>query len=203
MAPSQSSNRRTVAAYEKCAHDYAASVSSQPSAATAEALRRFVEALPSAEGVLEIGSGPGWDADFLEALAVPVRRTDVTQAFCDFQALRGRQAEVFDLLTDEIAGRYAGILMLCVLQHFERADIDGVLGKLAQALVADGALLLSYPMGDDEFWEHGESGDYRVVRWSDAGLDERLRRAGFMVGWESRFDGRDGPWRSVLARRTP
>ncbi|MGO1003872.1 methyltransferase domain-containing protein [Lysobacter sp. CA196] len=202
MAPSESSNRRTVAAYEKCAHDYAASVPPQPSAAGAEALRRLAGALPSGEGVLEIGSGPGWDADFLETLAVPVHRTDVTRAFCEFQALRGRRAEVFDLLADEVAGRHAGILMLCVLQHFERGDVDGVLRKLAQALLPEGALLLSYPLGEGEFWEHGDSGDYRVVRWSDAGLDERLRAAGFAVDWESRIDGRDGPWRSVLARRT-
>ncbi|ALN61368.1 methyltransferase domain protein [Lysobacter antibioticus] len=202
MASSQPNNRRTVAAYEKCAHDYAASVSRQPSVAGAEALRRLADALPSGDGVLEIGSGPGWDADFLEGLAVPVHRTDVTRAFCEFQVQRGRRAEVFDLLTDAIEGRYAGVLMLCVLQHFERGDMDGVLRKLAQALVPEGALLLSYPLGEGEFWEHGDSGDYRVVLWSEAGLDERLRRAGFAIDWASRFDGRDGPWRTVLARRT-
>lgn len=202
MASSQPNNRRTVAAYEKCAHDYAASVSPQPSAAGSEALRRLAGALPSGDGVLEIGSGPGWDADFLEALGVPVHRTDVARAFCEFQAQRGRRAEVLDLLTDAIEGRYAGVLMLCVLQHFERGDIDGVLRKLAQALVPEGALLLTYPLGEGEFWERGDSGDYRVVLWSDAGLDERLRHAGFAIDWESRFDGRDRPWRNVLARRT-
>lgn len=202
MTSSQSNNRRTVAAYEKCARDYAASVSPQPSVAGAEALRRLADALPSGDGVLEIGSGPGWDADFLETLAVPVHRTDVARAFCELQAQRGRRAEVLDLLADEVEGRYAGVLMLCVLQHFERGDVDGVLRKLAQALVPEGALLLSYPLGEGEFWEHGDSGDYRVVLWSDAGLDERLRAAGFEVDWASRFDGREAPWRNVLARRT-
>jgi len=202
MASSQPYNRRTVAAYEKCAHDYAASVSPQPSAAGSEALRRLAGALPSGDGVLEIGSGPGWDADFLEGLGVPVHRTDVARAFCEFQAQRGRRAKVLDLLTDAIEGRYAGVVMLCVLQHFERGDADGVLGKLAQALVPEGALLLSYPLGEGEFWEHGDSGDYRVVLWSQAGLDERLRHAGFAIDWEARFDGRDRPWRNVLARRT-
>jgi hypothetical protein len=65
-------------------------------------------------------------------------------------------------------------------------------------------LLLSHPVGEDEFWEHASSGDYRVVRWSSAALDERLQRAGLTVVWERcEVDGDEGPWRAVLAQKTP
>jgi 2-polyprenyl-3-methyl-5-hydroxy-6-metoxy-1,4-benzoquinol methylase len=97
--------------------------------------------------VLEIGSGPGWDADFLEGLGVRVHRTDVTQKFRDFQVERGRQVDALDVLSQEIAETYDGILMLCVLQHFERAELDGVLHKLVTALRDQGAMLLSHPVG--------------------------------------------------------
>jgi len=200
-AASRDHNQRTVAGYQRCARDYAASVDSTPSPTGAAALRQLAAALAPGKRVLEIGSGPGWDADFLETLGLQVHRTDATAAFCDFQAGRGKRCDPLDLLADDIDGRYDGIAMVAVLQHFERAQLNAVLRKLAQALEAGGALLLVYPEGDDDDWEHGDSGDYRVVRWMPDALDARLARAGFAVAWASTHDGRAGPWRSVLARR--
>lgn len=195
-------NGRTVAAYEKYARSYAAAVSQQPSESGAASLRRLADTLPAGGRVLEIGSGPGWDADFLEGLGVRVHRTDATAAFREFQAERGHQVDALDVLADEIAETYDGILMLCVLQHFERSELNAVLQKLANALKDGGALLLSYPLGEDELWEHTSSGDYRVVRWSSAMLDDRLQRTGFTVAWDACDSGEDGPWRTVLARKS-
>jgi SAM-dependent methyltransferase len=194
-------NQRTVEGYERCARDYAAEVDSTPSPTGAAALRQLVAAVAPGKRVLEIGSGPGWDADFLETLGIDVHRTDVTSAFCDFQAERGKRCDALDLLVDPIAGRYDGIAMLAVLQHFERTQLDAVLRKLAQALGAGGPLLLMYPEGDGEHWEGDASGDFRLVRWTPEAMDARLAWAGFAVAWEQSFDGRAGSWRSVLARR--
>src|SRR3546814_12288969 len=83
-----------------------------------------------------------------------------------------------------IDGRYGGAMMLCVLQHFERAQLGGVLGKLADALEAGGPLLLMYPEGDGEPREHGIAGDYLVMRWAPAAVDAHLLRAGFTVAWD-------------------
>lgn len=202
MPNAHDSNGRTVAAYENYARRYAANVSQQPSESGASALRRLTDMLPSTAHVLEIGSGPGWDADFLEGLGVRVHRTDVTAAFREFQTERGRRVDALDVLKDKIVGTYDGILMLCVLQHFERTELDGVLHKLVNALRDEGALLLSYPVGEDESWENTSSGDYRVVRWSSATMDDRLQRAGLTVVWDRCDDGDEGPWRAVLAQKT-
>lgn len=201
MPDAPSSNSRTVAGYEQCARDYAATVPRQPTGLDATALRKLIELLPSGGRVLDVGSGPGWDADFLETLGARVHRTDVAASFREVQAERGRQVDALDLLTDEIVDRYDGILMLCVLQHFERDDLDGALRKLAQALMPDGALLLSYPLGDHEYWEHANSGDYRVVLWAREALDQRLQSAGFTIAWDAHKDAPSGPWRTVLARK--
>ena len=200
-AASRAHNQRTVAGYERCARDYAAEVGSTPSPEGAAALRQLANAVAPGNRVLEVGSGPGWDADFLESLGIEVHRTDVTASFRDFQAERGKRCDRLDVLVDDIDGRYHGIVMLYVLQHFERAELDAVLGKLAQALEPGGALLLSYAEGDEECWQHGDSGDYRVVRWTREALDARLAQAGFVPAWEHAFQGKDLPWRIVLARR--
>jgi SAM-dependent methyltransferase len=195
-----SNNGRTVAAYENYARRYAAVVS-PPTGSGATALRKLAEMLPASPQVLEIGSGPGWDADFLEGLGVRVRRTDVTAAFRSLQAERGRQVDTLDVLDDEITGVYDGVVMLAVLQHFERTELDVVLRKLGNTLRSGGPLLISHPVGDDEVWEHSAAGDYRVVRWSGAALEDRLQHAGFTVAWEKCETEDEGPWRTVLARR--
>jgi protein-L-isoaspartate O-methyltransferase len=193
-------NRRAVADYQCSAREYVATVNGRPSA-SAEALRRLAARVAPGACVLEIGSGPGWDADALEALGVDVHRTDVTAAFCDFQAERGKRCDRLDLLSDRIDVRYGGAMMLCVLQHFERSQLKGALRKLAGALDAGGPLLLMYPEGDDEYQEHGAAGDYLVVRWTPAAFDAHLARAGFEVAWQHTIDGRGGSWRTVLAQR--
>jgi SAM-dependent methyltransferase len=193
-------NRRTVADYESSAREYVATVDGRPSASI-EALRRLAVEVAPGTRVLEVGSGPGWDADALEALGIDVHRTDAAAAFCDVQAERGKRCDRLDLLSDRIDTRYGGVMMLCVLQHFERAQLDGALRKLAGALDAGGPLLLMYPEGDGECWEHGAAGDYRVVRWTSAALDARLAQAGFAVTWEHTIDGRGGRWRRVLAKK--
>jgi hypothetical protein len=193
-------NRRAVADYQRSAREYVATVNGRPSA-SAEALRRLAARVAPGARVLEIGSGPGWDADALEALGVDVHRTDVTAAFCDFQAERGKRCDRLDLLSDRIDERYGGAMMLCVLQHFERAQLKGALRKLAGALDAGGPLLLMYPEGDDEYRERGAAGDYLVVRWTPAAFDAQLARAGFAVAWQHTIDGRGGSWRTVLAQR--
>ena len=197
---SRANNVCTIADYERTARDYVDTVDGRPSA-SAEALRRLAAEVVPGTRVLEIGSGPGWDADALEALGIDVHRTDAANAFCDFQAARGKRCDRLDLLTDRIDGRHGGALMLCVLQHFERAQLEGALRKLADALDAGGPLLLMYPEGDDERVERGAAGDYRVVRWTPAAFDARLAHAGFAVAWEQARDGRGGSWRTLLARK--
>jgi SAM-dependent methyltransferase len=197
---SHDDNQRAVADYERTVGDYVATVEGRPSAG-ADALHRLAQAVGREGRVLEIGSGPGWDADALEALGIAVHRTDAAIAFCDFQSGRGRRCDRLDLLTDPIDGRYDGVMMLCVLQHFARARLDGVLRKLAGALNKGGALLLMYPEGVDDAWEHGTAGEYRVVRWTPQAMDACLAQAGFAVAWEDTREGRGGRWRTVLARK--
>ncbi len=65
-----SANRRTIDSYERIAREYAKDTAPDPSGAagfSGEGLRRLVEALPAGGTVLEVGSGPGWNADFVES----------------------------------------------------------------------------------------------------------------------------------------
>lgn len=188
---------RNVASYEKSARSYDALCVNDPPPKIAEVLRRFAQPLPRPARVLEVGSGPGRDADYLETLGISVRRTDAVRAFLDIQAERGRVGELMNVVTDPLGGPYEGVVALCVLIHVDRAQTDPVLRKIFEALKPGGALLVSMRVGD-----HDEDGDYHTVYWTRDGFAERLTSAGFVLDWDLHFvDSANDPWTIYCAAR--
>ncbi|WP_436496638.1 class I SAM-dependent DNA methyltransferase [Actinokineospora sp. HUAS TT18] len=184
----------TVQSYEAYAATYNTLVAAEPTARHAGLLRRLA---PAGATVLEIGSGPGRDADYLESLGVTVRRTDATQAFLDIQAERGKHGELLDVITDELGGPYDAVLAECVLIHVGRADIDAVLGKIAAALRPGGRFLVSLREGEGE-----ADGDYLMAYWHRADFAAQLTAAGFEITWDDHHVDCDGDaWLTFLAQR--
>lgn len=201
-----SANQRTVGSYERIARDYAddtAPGSDGPGDFSGESLRLLAAAIPAGGTALEVGSGPGWDADFLETQGVTVRRTDVTRAFIDLQAARGKVVERLDVTTDDLGGPYDAVLAMAVLQHVEREQLPAVLGRVAGALRRGGAFLLSVRVGDGEQWEVGDSGNpYFTVLWREPDLCDLLEDVGLGLEWRhAAEDSEESHWLTFLTRR--
>jgi len=194
-----SPNARTVESYELIADDYARETAG--AAVLSNGLTRLAETVPAGRA-LEIGSGPGWDADVLEEAGMTVRRTDITQAFLEVQRSRGKQVDQLDVINDDLAGPYDAVVALHVLQHVEPGDLPGVLAKVAGALRAGGRFLVSIPLGQGSGWETGESGKpYFRALWSEAELTEMLARAGLQSEWTERsVEHEESGWLCVLAQ---
>lgn len=196
-------NRRTVEAYDAYAATYAEVTAPGRSPEGSDALSRFIAAVGPSAQVLEVASGPGWDADTMEAQGLTVRRTDVSDGFIAVQAERGKRVDRLDLLTDDPGGPWDGIVALYVLQHIARADLDGVLGRLAAALKPDGVLLMSFQEGDEDFIEYGSSGGaYHIVRWPVETMVAMLARHGLVDEWRRHDEDEEGPWTTLIARRS-
>ena len=188
-------SRRTIESYEGFAAQYATLVDPVPPPDTEAALRRMLAVTGPTASVLEVGSGTGRDADFVESLGATVRRTDATEAFLDLQRARGRRVESLDLMTDPLGGPYDAVLALCVLIHIPRVAVDDVLLKIADALRPGGAFLVSMRAGSGE-----TGGSYHTVYWSRDGFAERLHAAGLAVVWDTATVDSDGDhWLTCLA----
>ena len=195
----RSNNARTVESYEQIADDYARRTAGP--AVLADGLARLAEAVPGGH-VLEIGSGPGWDADKLEEAGMTVRRTDITQAFIELQRARGKDADRLDVINDDLGGPYDAVVTLHVLQHVEPDDLHAVLTKVAGALRPGGRFLVSIPLGEGVDWEVGESGNryYRVLR-TEAEFTAALAEAGLQPEWTQRpIRDEESGWLLVLAQ---
>jgi 2-polyprenyl-3-methyl-5-hydroxy-6-metoxy-1,4-benzoquinol methylase len=197
--PGGSPKARTVESYELVADDYARETAG--AAVLSNGLTRLAKTVPAGHA-LEIGSGPGWDADALEEAGMTVRRTDVTQAFLDFQRARGKQAHRLDVINDDLGGPYDAVVSLHVLQHVEPDDLPAVLAKVAGALRPGGRFLVSIPLGEGIGWEVGESGNryYRALR-TEAEFIVALADAGLQPEWKERpIHDEESGWLLVLAR---
>jgi 2-polyprenyl-3-methyl-5-hydroxy-6-metoxy-1,4-benzoquinol methylase len=191
-------SRRTIQSYDAHAREYNAIVAEHPlQPEIADSMRRMMEYVPAGGSVLEIGSGPGRDADFVESLGAVVRRTDAAQAFLDLQAQRGRKGELLDVVTDALGGPYDAVLAMCVLIHVDRAQVAAVLHKIFGALRPGGVFLVSMRVGEGE-----KHGDYHTVCWEKERFAAALVAAGLHPCWEMERIGRnDEAWVYVLARR--
>ncbi len=192
-------NARTVESYEQIADDYARETAG--AGVLSNGLTRLAETVPAGHA-LEIGSGPGWDADVLEEAGLTVRRTDITQAFIEFQRGRGKQVDQLDVIKDDLGGPYDAVVALHVLQHVEPDDLPAVLAKVAGALRAGGRFLVSIPLGEGAGWEVGESGSpyYRALR-TEGEFIAALEHAGLRSDWTERSDhDEESGWLCVLAQ---
>lgn len=92
----------TLRSYETAAQRYA-DQSAEPSLA----LFAFLDLLADTVGfgcVLEVGSGPGLDAAYLERRGLNVSRTDATPAFVEMMRADGREARLLDIRTSDLGG---------------------------------------------------------------------------------------------------
>jgi SAM-dependent methyltransferase len=190
-------SRRTIMSYEQFAPEYDKLIDEIPPTDVQGALRRMVALIPPSGVVLEVGSGPGRDADFVEMLGAIVRRTDATQTFLDIQAARGKRGELLNLLTDDLGGPYDAVLALCTLIHIDRGHTSFVLRKIADALRPGGAFLVSVREGKGE-----TTGNYQMTYWSHAAFATRLETVGLRIECsDRRIDVDNDVWITFLCRR--
>src|SRR5579864_250237 len=140
----------TLASYQAAAQRYRDE--SPPPAAAVRALLGRLAALVGEGEVLEVGSGPGSDASYLESLGRRVVRTDAAPAFVEMMRAEGYEAHVLDVRRDRFGGPYAAVLANAVLLHLTREEFRDVLEKAWCAVVPDGYLAFTLKEGDGEAW---------------------------------------------------
>ncbi|AZO78092.1 MULTISPECIES: methyltransferase domain-containing protein [unclassified Bosea (in: a-proteobacteria)] len=201
-ASRSASNTSTLVGYEGCADDYAETTAPKPEADDQPALVELLKAVERGSRLLEIGSGPGWDADWLEERGLAVRRTDGAESFVHFQASRGRRAERLDVISDPLDGPYDGVVALHVLQHVEREILPLVFARIADAIRDGGVFLLALREGEGESVEIGSTGsEYYVALWPRSEIIAALAALGLGLLWSHSFDGREGRWLTALFRK--
>lgn len=191
----------TLAAYTKAADRYL-SESARPGPKVLEHLRRFAVRV-GAGPALEIGSGPGWDAEQLESLGCRVERTDATASFVDRLQQRGHAARLLDVRHDELGGPYAGVLANAVLLHLPRDEFNPVIRRIRAALHQDGTFGLTLREGDGDAWSmHKLELPRYFTFWREHQLLRVLKDSSFQAEYVERYTSSSNgdEWLLVIAR---
>ena len=161
-------------------------------------LDRFAS-LAGAGPVLEIGSGPGRDADYLESRGVRVIRTDATPAFVGLLRDAGHDARLLDARTDPLGGPYQGILANAVLLHLSRDQFEDLLRRARAATAPGGVLAFTLKEGDGAAWSEQKLGLPRhFMYWREPAVRAALHRAGWPDASLAHVTS-GGGWLHVLA----
>ena len=167
---------RTRAVYDAQAADYAARFD----AAIPRDLRDFAGHLPPGGAVLDLGCGPGGMAQWLAGQGFAVEAWDASAEMAALAAARpgvAARQRGFETLSSD--GAYDGIWASFSLLHAARAELPGLIGRIARALRPGGTAYLAMKLGTGE-------GRDRLGRFyayvSEAELTGWLADAGLRIG---------------------
>lgn len=189
----------TIASYDASADVYAAQTSSTSPVRVAW-FDRVVDAIGTGH-VLELGSGPGWDAIELEGRGLRVSRTDATPAFLAMLRAAGHDARHLDVRTDDLGGPYDGVFADAVLLHLDRTQFADLLARARAAVVDGGVLAFTIKEGDGDEWHERKLGLPRhFTYWREPAVREVLGATGWDVVALEHVKGASEPWLYVIAR---
>lgn len=155
-----------------------------------DARERFLAAVPSrADGparILDAGSGSGRDALAFRVLGYDVKAFDASPAMvAATQAHAAVETRLIQFEDFAWGHSFEGIWACASLLHVADADLPGVVDRLADHLVPDGALYLSFKRGTGERVKDGR----RFTDMTAESLTALLDRSGVFGEpdiWESR-----------------
>jgi len=189
----------TLGSYDAAAHLYL--MHSAPPRPAVLAYLDEVARLVGDGTVLELGSGPGWDAMYLESRGPRVLRTDGAPAFVQMLEAAGHQTRLLDVRVDDFGGPYDAVLADAVLLHVTREQFVDVLQRARQAVADGGVLAVTLKEGDGEAWTEAKLGRPRhFTYWREPAVRAALLETGWQVLTLEHVAGRVEPWLFVLAR---
>jgi SAM-dependent methyltransferase len=204
MSRKVSENVATLASYEAAADLYVAHQPPTAPAALLTFLDAIAELLPNGGRVLEIGSATGQDAALLEARGLRVRRTDATVAFVKRLRSQGVEAEILNVVTDELGGPWDGIFANAVFLHLNVGELAGVLAKTARSVTAEGILGFTVKEGDGAGWSTAKLNLPRhFIYWRPASLRAMVDSSPWDLIALDRVAGAKDDWLYCLCRRHP
>lgn len=168
-------------------------------------LADFANRLAPGARILELGCGGGVDAEYLIGRGFDVEATDGVAEIATQAARRlGQTVRVMRFDELDADASYDAIVASASLLHVPRIDLVSVLGRVRRALRPEGWHLGTYKGGGQEGRDRfGRYFNYLAVDearrlYEDTGPWQKIEVAEGLGGG---YDGVQGPWVRVIARR--
>ncbi len=198
-----SENKVTLEAYEARLQEYTNNTPQHVDGFIKEWIDHSLTYVKKGETILELGSGCGRDADYIESQGYKVKRTDAAHSFVELLKKQGKEAFLLNAITDEFTSIYSMFFANGVFLHFTPEETKKVFSKAHASLKADGILACTVKQGEGSGWSEEKLGMPRYYcYWQEQKLQELLYQTGFEV-LELKVSerGKNASWISIIARK--
>lgn len=187
----------TLAAYNQDLAGYLAKL--PPDEVVQKTIDSIIPHLTKAHPILEIGSGTGRDADYLESKGFTVIRTDIAQAFIDYQKYHNKEIQYYNVLTQPFSPKQNAILINGVLVHFTGDEVATMLKNCHDSLQENGLLFINTKEGDSEELTTNMSIPRFMKKWNPEELSRLITENGLTIIETKLSD--DGAWRLYIVKK--
>ena len=183
-----------VKTYEKYAHERASYSLDEFKIQERSEFLKFLKA-EERDTLLEIGCGPGQDAQFFQSQGFQVLAVDNTPTMVQLTAEKGIPAQVLDCYDlDQIDEHFDAVYTMNCLLHIPKRDFDQTLHLISRRLNKGGLMYLGL-WGDENFEGIWEQDQYEPKRffsfWKTEALLEVLQRF-FRLEYYRRLEPHEG-----------
>lgn len=195
-------NDKTLQSYEENIQEY---LSGTPQTAY-DSLKNWIDKaltfVPKGGTVLELGSGPGRDAAYMQSKGYRVMATDATQGFVDLLQKAGHDSLLLNALTDEFGTDYDMIFAHAVLLHFNPEQVRLVIEKAYKSLKPKGVLAFSVKLGKGSAWTNEKLDSPRFFHyWQKPELDNLLKTTSFSSFEITEGKSTNAKWLYVISKK--
>jgi len=177
-----SSNQLTLSSYELGIQEYINGTDANVSGNFKIWIDHILTFLPPNARVIEVGSGFGRDAKYIESFGFEVERTDATLSFVNLLQGQGYSAHEFNILTDAFSTQYDLVFANAVFLHFTPQELEKTFEKIHTALNKNGVLAFSVKRGEGEEWTTAKLERPRYFcYWTVTALCQKLESARFEI----------------------
>lgn len=175
-------NAKTLETYEHNASAYIDGTRQVVAGDNKDWLDRTTGYLPPSSTILELGSGFGRDATYLENLGYGVICSDAVPRFVTSLRESGHNTQQINVLKDKFGGPYNLVLANMVLLHFDTEEVNRILNRVRTALTPQGVFSFSVRRGKGTEWSNDKLGAPRYYKyWSHSELWELMDSNDFDV----------------------
>jgi len=160
--------------------------------------------IPQEGKILEVGSGFGRDAEYIQQKGFAVECSDAVPHFVELLQQKGFDARLLNILTDDLGTGYDMVHANGVLLHFAPEESATIAEKVWTALNDDGIFTLNMKRGNGPQWSNEKLDAPRYFYyWQPDELQKLLSECGFE--WLSMTEGHtthnNANWMRIIVRK--
>lgn len=199
-----SDNNQTLETYSAKLQEYIDSTPQQINEVEYPWIDQSLSLISKSGKILELGSGFGRNAEYIQQQGYDIECTDAVQGFVDLLQQKGLKANFLDALKDDFAHGYDMVFANGVFVHFTPEETANVIDKIHASLKENGILAFSVKQGNGSKWTDEKLGSPRFFQyWQPEALKQLITSHGFE--WATMLEGetslRNASWLYIIAKK--